>query len=116
MSAEEVDRNWERLKSVEKGRSSVLDGIPHALPALSLADKVVGRAARVGVAPATGDRPGDGLGDGPDGSREEQVGQRLLALVVEARGHGVDAEQALRDAVRRLAADVRAAEADPTRG
>jgi MazG family protein len=95
MSADEVDRSWERLKAAEKGRTSVLDGIPAALPALSLADKVVGRAARVEVEPATG----------------ESVGDRLLALVVEARAEGVDAEQALRDAVRRLAGNVRIAEA-----
>jgi XTP/dITP diphosphohydrolase len=41
----------------------------------------------------------------------DSVGDRLLALVAEARADGVDAEQALRDAVRRLAADVRGAEA-----
>jgi XTP/dITP diphosphohydrolase len=98
MSADEVDRSWERLKAAEKGRASVLEGIPAALPALALADKVVGRAARVGVGPASGD------------SAAGSVGDRLLALVSEARSDGVDAEQALRDAVRRLAEDVRAAE------
>jgi XTP/dITP diphosphohydrolase len=93
--ADEVDANWERLKAVEKGRSSVLEGIPAALPALALADKVLGRAARLGVQP----KRGDGLGE------------RLLALVVEARAAGRDAEQELRDAVRRLSDDVRATEA-----
>jgi XTP/dITP diphosphohydrolase len=100
--AEEVDRNWERLKAAEKGRASVLDGIPAALPALALADKVLGRAARVGVAPAD-----------PAG-REDALGDRLLAVVVEARSNGLDAEQELRDAVRRLADTVRATE--PGRG
>ncbi len=90
----EVERNWEALKRVEKGRASVLDGIPPALPALALADKTVGRAAKLGVAPGMG----SGLGD------------RLLGLVVEARAAGVDPEQALRDAVRALASTVRAAE------
>jgi XTP/dITP diphosphohydrolase len=97
--ADEVDRNWERLKAAEKGRASVLDGIPAALPALSLADKVLGRAARVGVAPGTGTSADDGL-----------LGDRLLALVVEARAQGLDAEQELRDAVRRLTDAVRATE------
>lgn len=92
---DEVEANWETLKAAEKGRGSVLDGIPAALPALALADKVLGRAARVDVAPSAG----DGLGD------------RLLALVVEARDSGRDAEQELRDAVRRVARSVRAAEA-----
>jgi XTP/dITP diphosphohydrolase len=34
----------------------------------------------------------------PDG---EEIGDRLLALVAEARASGVDPEHALRDAVRR---------------
>ena len=92
--ADELDRNWERLKAAEKGRTSVLDGIPSALPALAHADKVLGRADRVGVTPGAG----------------ASVGDRLLALVVEARAEGLDAEQELRDAVRRLADAVRATE------
>jgi XTP/dITP diphosphohydrolase len=92
--ADEVNRNWEALKNAEKGRASVLDGIPGALPALALADKVVGRAARVGVMP-TG---------------SSSLGDRLLHLVVEARAAGADPEQELRDAVRRLTAAVRSAE------
>jgi len=92
--ADEVDRNWEALKTAEKGRASVLDGIPGRLPALALADKVVGRAARVGVVP----------------SGHTTLGERLLSLVVEARAAGADPEQELRDAVRQLTAAVRAAE------
>ncbi|HYO39122.1 MAG TPA: MazG family protein [Nocardioidaceae bacterium] len=100
----EVEQNWESLKAAEKGRASVLEGVPTGLPALALADKVVGRAARVGVTPdnvrGSGGDPAVGLGD------------RLLELVVRARTEGVDAEQALREAVRGLADAVRAAEAD----
>jgi XTP/dITP diphosphohydrolase len=92
--ADEVDRNWDSIKAAEKGRSSLLDGIPAALPALALADKTVGRAEKVGVFPfVSGD-----------------LGDRLLSLVVEARAREEDPEQALRDAVRRLAEMVRAAE------
>jgi MazG family protein len=97
--AAEVEANWETLKSAEKGRASVLEGVPLALPALALADKVLGRAARVGVEPAP-------LVDGV----VTPLGDRLLRLVVEARAAGLDAEQELRDAVRRLADAVRAAE------
>ena len=93
--ADEVERNWEALKSAEKGRASVLDGIPPSLPALALADKTLGRAAKAGVAP------------GPGGT---SLGGRLLDLVVEARAAGLDAEQELREAVARLVADVRATE------
>jgi XTP/dITP diphosphohydrolase len=89
--AAEVDSNWETLKAAEKQRSSPLDGIPVALPALSLADKVLGRLAKAGVAPAPAE-PG--------------IGADLLALVTRARAEGVDPEQALRDAVRGLSAQL----------
>ena len=79
---------WDELKAAEKGRGSVLDGIPLALPALALADKTLGRAARVGVTAP---------------SAPESLGDRLLAVVVEARAAGLDAEQELRAFGRELA-------------
>ena len=92
---DEVEANWETLKAAEKGRVSVLEGIPLTLPALALADKVLGRAAKAGVKPAL-----------PVATH----GDQLLRLAAEARAAGVDPEQALRDAVRRLADSVREAE------
>ena len=90
--ADEVDRNWERLKAAEKQRASVLDGIPLALPALAYADKVVGRLDKAGA-----------LDGEPAGAADDAgLGERLLALVREARAAGIDPEQALRDAVRDL--------------
>ncbi|WP_182525942.1 MazG family protein [Nocardioides dongkuii] len=82
-----VNDAWQAIKATEKDRTSVTDGLPASLPALLYADKVLDRLARAGtpVEPA-----GDDLGD------------RLLALVAEARAAGVDPEQALRDTVRRL--------------
>lgn len=97
--AGEVEVNWERLKHAEKGRASVLDGVPLALPALALAHKVLGKAATVGVSPVV--EPVETPGD---------LGDRLLALVVEARASGRDPEQELRAAVRRLTDAVRSAE------
>jgi XTP/dITP diphosphohydrolase len=91
--ADEVDRNWDRLKAAEKQRASVLEGIPAALPALAYADKVVGRLAKAGA-----------LDDEPAVAEPADVGERLLGLVLEARVLGVDPEQALRDAVRELVA------------
>jgi XTP/dITP diphosphohydrolase len=85
--AAEVDRNWESLKAAEKQRRSPLDGIPAALPALAHAEKVAARLERTGAAVTPAD---DSLGD------------RLLALVLEARSEGLDPEQELRGAVRRL--------------
>ena len=96
-----VMANWEKLKAVEKPtRSSVLDGIPAGMPALALADKIVGRADRVGITPPLRAVP----------ATEEELGAQLLAIVVGAREQGLDSERALRAAIRRLEGDIRAAE------
>ena len=87
LGAEEINEVWEAIKATEKQRDAVTDGIPPTLPALLYADKVLDRLAREGTSIAPS---GDDLGD------------RLLALVEEARETGTDPEQALRDAVRRL--------------
>ncbi|WP_243058703.1 MazG family protein [Nocardioides sp. SR21] len=84
---QEINEAWEAIKATEKQRDAVTEGIPPTLPALLYADKVLDRLSREGRAPAPS---GDGLGD------------RLLALVAEARASGTDPEQALRDAVRAL--------------
>jgi XTP/dITP diphosphohydrolase len=99
-----VAAQWERIKAVEKAhRSSVLDGIPQAMPALALADKVLGRAAKVGVVPDVFPAP----------ENEAELGAQLLAIVAGARASGLDSERALRGAVRALTGEVRAAESRP---
>ena len=47
-TAEEVKQNWDKIKRAEKGDAehSVLDGVPHSLPALRRASEVSARAAR----------------------------------------------------------------------
>jgi XTP/dITP diphosphohydrolase len=92
-----VEANWETIKAAEKQRTSVLEGIPLALPALALADKILGRAAKVLPTDASPANPTD-------------IGERLLELVREARATGVDAEQSLRVAVQKLTAEIRTAE------
>jgi XTP/dITP diphosphohydrolase len=86
-TAAEVNEAWEAIKAEEKQRDSVTDGLPETLPALLYATKALERGA---VAPVV--EPG-----------RQDLGDRLLALVREAVDSGVDAEQALRDAVRRSA-------------
>lgn len=82
-----VNDAWQAIKAAEKDRATLTDGIPASLPALLYADKVLDRLARAGA-------PTEPAGDG--------IGERLLALVAEAHADGVDPEQALRTAVRRL--------------
>lgn len=97
--AAEVAVNWEAIKATEKPRTSPLEGVPRALPALALGDKVLGRFAKTGT---DVDVPAAGL---PTEPSAEQIGAALLAVVAAARRADVDPEQALRDAVRRLIAD-----------
>ena len=97
--------SWEQRKAREKGRRSVLEGIPEQLSSLARANKIISRARSRKVAVELPDEP---VG-------EAQVGAELLALVARAQAAGIDPDQALRDAVRGLEGEVRAAEsaADP---
>lgn len=104
-----VNELWESIKAQEKQRTSVTDGLPPTLPALLYADKVLDRLSR--ESPTGHKRHAQERRPGTNGAEEStdrahsagtDLGDRLLALVAEARETGVDPEQALRDAVRRL--------------
>jgi XTP/dITP diphosphohydrolase len=98
---DEVVATWDRIKAVEKAhRSSTLDGIPQAMPALALADKLLGRAGKLGVTREPASIP----------ATEAELGEQLLAMVAAARAAGLDSERALRGALRSLQDEVRAAE------
>ncbi|HEX7354190.1 MAG TPA: MazG family protein [Mycobacteriales bacterium] len=99
-----VERNWDAIKAAEKGRTSVVDGVPLAQPALSLAAKLVRRARRAGLPDALED-PAAGA------AADELVGRALFGLVARAQAQGIDPEAALRTVARRYADQVRAAEA-----
>lgn len=101
-SAEQVESQWHDLKAREKGRASVTEGIPDALPALLRAAKVLSRSERLDV--ALPDAPVPAVTD------EVALGDMLLAIVADSRSRGWDAEAALRDAVRRHVQRIRDAE------
>ena len=106
--ADEVEANWRRLKAEEKGRESVTDGIPLALPALVLAGKLLRRSAEIdGVAP---DPQARFAAQTAVAAVDGDYGELLLAITARASADGVDPEQALRGAVRRHRDAVRAAE------
>jgi XTP/dITP diphosphohydrolase len=112
--AEAVLSSWERSKLVEKGRSSVMEGIPAALPALLLAEKVEKKATTVGL--AAGEREdGADLGAllaclGAGDADEETVGALLLGITARCAAAGIDSEAALRRAAARLRDQVALAE------
>ena len=93
--------SWEARKRAEKGRTSALDGIPAPLDTLARATKVVDRVRHL--------RVGVPLPDEPVTAGE--VGEQMVALVARAQASGVDADQAVRAAVRALEGRVREAEA-----
>ena len=96
----DLNYTWEQRKAAEKGRTSVLDGIPEQLSALARANKIISRtrSRRVGV-----DLPDEPV-------TAEQVGTEILALAARAEAAGIDPDQAVRDAVRGLERQVVAAE------
>ncbi|MDE0927330.1 MAG: MazG family protein [Acidimicrobiales bacterium] len=106
---DEVIANWDRIKKQEKGRDSVLDGIPRELPALAGAAKVARRSAALGFRP---EELAVGLTEGL--ATTDDFGKLLLALVVWGQGQGWDAEDVLRGTVAEYAQNVRGAEAAAT--
>jgi tetrapyrrole methylase family protein/MazG family protein len=134
---EQVAKNWDAIKrderkDAERPRTSALDGVPTALPALAYAAKLQSRAARVGfdwpdvhgalakvgeeaaeVVAARADAEGaDGEGDGNGTAAvHDEVGDLLFAVVNVARHLGVDGEAALRSAATKFQRRFRAVEA-----
>lgn len=102
---EQVLVHWNAAKAAEKRtRRSVLDGVPRGMPALALAQKIAGRAIGAGV-------PVEPVAAVAAPASEEELGDALLALVATAREQGWDAERALRERLRAVEDEVRAAEA-----
>ena len=106
--------NWEEFKKDQKGRSSVMDGVPGNLPSLLYAYKVQGKAASVGFdwKDAAGAWPKiaeeldelrvalDRGGAGPDVN--DELGDVLFSVVNVARHLSIDPESALREAAAKF--------------
>lgn len=101
-TVEEIELRWHQVKKSERPeRPSPFEGLPAALPALAAARKTVERAQRSGLpAPAAAEVPPD----------ERGLGELLLGIVTGSQQRGLDAERALREAVRRYQRDVSADE------
>jgi tetrapyrrole methylase family protein/MazG family protein/ATP diphosphatase len=105
--ADEVLRNWEKLKAKEKGQRGVLAGVPRSMPALTRAQRIGEKVARVGFdwEDAAGSRAkvaeeltelDRAIAAGDADAIEDEMGDTLFALVNLSRHAGIDAEGALR--------------------
>ncbi|WP_104091254.1 MazG nucleotide pyrophosphohydrolase domain-containing protein [Arthrobacter sp. GMC3] len=115
----EIVHTWDEVKRAERAhlrdegdgggdavrasaaRADAFAGIPVALPALALAQKTLDRAQRAGL--ALGESSADGGAasrNGKAGMTEDELGKSLFDVVRAARAQGLDAERALRNAVR----------------
>jgi len=114
------EERWEAIKAQERasrGAQSALDGVAAALPALSRAEKLQKRAARVGFdwPDTAGPRAKvveelDELEQAPPEERLAEAGDLLFAAVNLVRAHGLSAEDALRAANRKFERRFRAME------
>jgi len=129
-NAEQVVAKWEDIKKAERQaagrRDSVLDGVPHTLPALLRAYQIQARASRVGFDWSRDQAGFDQVlskieeeirelraalrlpaSDGADSSRQREIeaefGDVFFALVNLARFAKVNPEDALRQAINRFA-------------
>ena len=105
-SSSEALENWEAQKAVEKGRTSAIDGVPLAQPALPLVSKLLYRASKSNY-----QLPKVESMKLPDEMNQDQFGELLLNLISQAVDKGLDPEAALRGAAKTLIAQIKAHEA-----
>ncbi|MDI6021986.1 MazG nucleotide pyrophosphohydrolase domain-containing protein [Leucobacter sp. UT-8R-CII-1-4] len=127
LSVDELNAEWERLKEdaagERRGSRGALEGIPAGMPTLARSAKVVERLKRAqlldpaaetedktsagsGVAAAAESSPEPVAGAVADSSPmlgEQELGDAILALIMQANAAGLDPDRALRLATNRLA-------------
>ena len=101
---EEIIDNWEEIKAKEKGRTSALDGVALAQPALPLVEKLLYRAEKykvnIELTKYQSDKP----------ATQESVGEALASIIAWARDNEIDPENALRLYGRQIAEQIKRAE------
>ena len=105
-SSSEVLENWEAQKATEKGRTSIIDGVPLAQPALPLAVKVLYRMNKLNFELEV-DKPINIS----EQLNQDQFGDLLLGLIAQAVDLGIDPEAALRTATKSLISKIQEHEA-----
>ncbi|CAN2232191.1 MazG family protein [Candidatus Planktophila dulcis] len=100
---DEIIENWEAIKAREKGRTSAIDGIAMAQPALPLVAKILYRAEKYNV-----DLHLDEYSS--EKATEKSVGEALASVIAWAHENGIDPENALRAQAREMIRQIQAAE------
>jgi XTP/dITP diphosphohydrolase len=110
LSKEEVEANWEQIKRKEKGRTSITDGVPIALPALMHADKLITRVNSVkeNIAQVVESRALNSVK--AELNSDAEVGQFLLSFVAMCNEKGIDSESALRKAISDYRTEIKRSE------
>lgn len=104
-SEEDVKRNWEKLK-MKEGKTSILSGVPRALPSMVKAMRLQEKARQVGFEWENREQVWlkveeemaelqDAIGKGDQEHVEDEFGDLVFSLVNYARFLQVDAENAL---------------------
>ena len=108
-STAELEANWAAIKSSEKSRESVTDGVPIAMPALQLATQLIYRARDNEIKPVDQKLVAEVeklVGPVTD----ETIADILLAVVEIARTKEIDPESALRSASMQFRQAIRRSE------
>ena len=111
-STEELEANWANIKSSEKSRESVTDGVPIAMPALQLATQLSYRARDNKIKSVSPDLV-LAVGELVSEVSPEAIAQILLATVELARSADLDAESVLRAETMRFRKAIRISEGLP---
>ena len=103
-SDEDVKKNWEKIK-LEKGRKSVLDGVPNSLPSMVKATRIQEKARGVGFDWDNKNQVFEKVNeeiqelktevDNNSNKIEDEFGDVLFSIINYARFIGVDPESAL---------------------
>jgi XTP/dITP diphosphohydrolase len=101
---EEIIENWEAIKAREKGRTSAIDGIAMAQPALPLVAKIFYRAEKYKVDLEVPQYESE------QEVNEKSVGEALASVIGWAHENGIDPENALRAQAREMIRQIQAAE------
>jgi XTP/dITP diphosphohydrolase len=127
--AEDVQRNWDRLKAEERTDRGPLDGIPAGMPGLALLDALLRRVRRLAMMPEDPEvviedlratvgalaAIAAGAAETSDG-RAVLVGRLLTGAATLARILDVEADAAARTAASRLRVEVESAVAEGRSG